>query len=349
MNPDWQAARRAVARRLLRTSAQADINAPIDAASITRVLVARPNHRLGNVLLLTPLLQELERLLPQARVDVLAGPPFAACLLDGYAAVARVDTLSARPLHQPRALWALWRALPRRGYVLALDAAEHSQSARWAATRSAARWRVGMGGGDAAAGLTHAVPYARCGMHQAQMPVRMLRAALGVDPDTPVPPLALRLRATERAVAEARVSTLLGLRDAAAPRIGLFAEATGTKRYDSAFWQALIAALRAQMAQVRLAEIVPAHGQPLLPNLPGLHTAPLRAAAAVCASFDLLIAADSGLMHLAAASEVPLAGLFQATDPSRYGPYGARQRALVTQSLASADIARAALQLLPRA
>ncbi len=127
MNPDWQAARRAVARRLLRTSAQADINAPIDAASITRVLVARPNHRLGNVLLLTPLLQELERVLPQARVDVLAGPPFAACLLQGYAAVDRVDTLGARPLHEPRVLWSLWRGLPRRGYTLALDAAERSQ------------------------------------------------------------------------------------------------------------------------------------------------------------------------------------------------------------------------------
>jgi ADP-heptose:LPS heptosyltransferase len=83
--------------------------------------------------------------------------------------------------------------------------------------------------------------------------------------------------------------------------------------------------------------------------LPGLHTAPLRAAAARCASFDLVIAADSGLMHLAAASGVPLLGLFKATDPARYGPYGACQRALVTQHLAAADIARAALDLLPRA
>ena len=348
MSPDWQAARRAVARRLLRRSAQAVGAAPIDAASITRVLVARPNHRLGNVLLLTPLLQELERVLPQARVDVLAGPPFAACLLQGYAAVDRVDTLGARPLHEPRVLWSLWRGLPRRGYTLALDAAERSQSARWAVTRSAARWRVGMVDGDAA-GLTQAVPYADCGVHQAQMPVRMLRAALGLDPDAPLPPLALRLRADESAAAEARLSTLLGAADAAAPRVGVFAEATGAKRYDDGYWQALIAALRARLPRMRLAEIVPAHGRPLLPQLPGLHTAPLRAAAALCARFDLVIAADSGLMHLAAASGVPLLGLFKATDPARYGPYGARQRALATPHLEVVDIARAALDLLPGA
>jgi ADP-heptose:LPS heptosyltransferase len=54
-------------------------------------------------------------------------------------------------------------------------------------------------------------------------------------------------------------------------------------------------------------------------------------------------------MHLAAASGVPLLGLFKATDPARYGPYGARQRALVTPHLGVADIARAALNLLPGA
>ena len=347
MSVDWQAARRALARRLLRPSAVPAAADAIVARGITSVLVARPNHRLGNVLLLTPLLQELERLLPQARVDVLAGPPFAACLLEGYPMVRRVDTLSARPLHQPGALWRLWRELPRRGYTLALDAAERSQSARWAVTRSAARWRVGMDDAPDAPGLTQAIAFADCSMHQAQMPVRMLRAALGHNPAAALPPpLALRLRDAERAQGRARLQRLLGEAAPAAPRIGLFAEATGAKRFAHAFWQALAAALRTRVAQARLAEIVPAHGRPLLPELPGIHTAPLRDAAALCAGFDLVIAADSGLMHLAAASGVPLLGLFQATDPARYAPYGARQCGLQARSLSAAEIAGAALALI---
>ena len=347
MSVDWQAARRALARRLLRPSAVPAADAAIAVRGITSVLVARPNHRLGNVLLLTPLLQELERLLPQARVDVLAGPPFAACLLEGYPMVRQVNTLSARPLHQPGALWQLWRELPRRGYTLALDAAERSQSARWVVTRSAARWRVGMDDAPDASGLTQAIAFADCGVHQAQMPVRMLRAALGHDPAAALsPPLALRLRDAERAQGRARLQRLLGEAAPAAPRIGLFAEATGAKRFAHAFWQALAAALRAHVAQARLAEIVPAHGRPLLPELPGIHTAPLRDAAALCASFDLVIAADSGLMHLAAASGVPLLGLFQATDPARYAPYGVRQCGLQARSLSAAEIAGAALALI---
>ena len=346
MSTDWQALRRAVARRLLRP--RAATVTPISAAEVRHVLLARPNHRLGNVLLLTPLLQELETLLPQATVDVLAGPPFAAELLQGYAAIRRVDTLSARPLHQPAALWMLWRALPRRGYTLALDAAERSQSARWAVQRSGARWRVGMSDTtDDLHGLTQAVPYARCGVHQAQMPVRMLRIALGLSADAPLPPLRVRLRDDELHTGAARVTHWLGAPDARAPRIGLFAEATGTKRYPPTFWQALIAALHAQCPQARLGEIVPAHGRPLLPQLPGLHTPALRAAAAVCAACDLVIAADSGLMHLAAASGVPLLSLFQATDAARYGPYGARQQALDTRNAAGAEaIAAQALALM---
>ncbi len=346
MSVDWQAARRALARRLLRPSAVPAADTAIAARGITSVLVARPNHRLGNVLLLTPLLQELERLLPQARVDVLAGPPFAACLLEGYPMVRRVDTLSARPLHQPSALWQLWRELPRRGYTLALDAAERSQSARWVVTRSAARWRVGMDDAPDASGLTQAIAFADCGVHQAQMPVRMLCAALGHDLAAAPPPLAVRLRDAERAQGRARLQRLLGEAAPAAPRIGLFAEATGAKRFAHAFWQALAAALRARAAQARLAEIVPAHGRPLLPELPGIHTAPLRDAAALCAGFDLVIAADSGLMHLAAASGVPLLGLFQATDPARYAPYGVRQCGLQARSLSAAEIAGAALALI---
>lgn len=346
MSVDWQAARRAVARNLLRGRVPAIPSGPIEPEAVTRVLLARPNHRLGNVLLITPLLQELERLLPQARVDVLAGPPFAACLLEGYPAVQRVDTLSARPLHEPGRLWSLWRGLPRRGYVLALDAAERSQSARWAVARSAARWRVGMDDGAGDATLTHAVPYADCGVHQAQMPVRMLRAALGIGTDTPVPPLAVRLAPAECDRASARLAALLGAPGSASPRIGLFAEATGAKRYDTAFWQRLIESLHAWIPRVRCAEIVPAHGRPMLPMLPGIHTPPLREAAAVCAGLDLVIAADSGLMHLAAASGVPLLGLFQATDPARYAPYGERQSSIDTRTLGLDDVVIAARKVL---
>ena len=43
---------------------------------------------------------------------------------------------------------------------------------------------------------------------------------------------------------------------------------------------------------------------------------------------DLVIANDTGPMHMAAACGVPVLALFGPTDPKRTGPYGARHRVL---------------------
>src|SRR5690606_40168455 len=40
--------------------------------AVKHILVVRPNHRLGNLLMLTPLLQELEMVFPNAKVDIFA-------------------------------------------------------------------------------------------------------------------------------------------------------------------------------------------------------------------------------------------------------------------------------------
>lgn len=45
-------------------------------------------------------------------------------------------------------------------------------------------------------------------------------------------------------------------------------------------------------------------------------------------SVDVLIANDSGPMHLAVAAQTPVLGIFLSTDPRRHGPYGAQHRTL---------------------
>src|SRR5712671_3999162 len=53
----------------------------------SRVLVCRPNGRLGNTLLLTPLLQELERVFPGAEIDIVSACPAAAEIFCEYPSV----------------------------------------------------------------------------------------------------------------------------------------------------------------------------------------------------------------------------------------------------------------------
>jgi heptosyltransferase-1 len=53
----------------------------------------------------------------------------------------------------------------------------------------------------------------------------------------------------------------------------------------------------------------------------------------VLSGMDLVITVDTGPMHMAAASGVPVLALFGATDPGRTGPYGAGHEVLTTPDL----------------
>lgn len=65
--------------------------------------------------------------------------------------------------------------------------------------------------------------------------------------------------------------------------------------------------------------------------VPGAHLLPglgLGAYAAVCARAAAVVANDSGPMHLAAAVDAPVLGIFGVSDPGRTAPWGLRARAI---------------------
>jgi heptosyltransferase-2 len=56
----------------------------------------------------------------------------------------------------------------------------------------------------------------------------------------------------------------------------------------------------------------------------------LAEAMALIGSLDLFITNDSGLMHVAAALDVPLIAIFGSTNPVTTGPWGSRSRVVRT-------------------
>ncbi|MDP3516935.1 MAG: hypothetical protein Q8S94_07185 [Pseudohongiella sp.] len=59
-------------------------------SAIKSVLIVSPNVRLGNYLLLTPLLTELEKKFPRARIDILTASQNAPAIFSGFSTVDRV-------------------------------------------------------------------------------------------------------------------------------------------------------------------------------------------------------------------------------------------------------------------
>ena len=342
---DWQELRRQLVRRMFArlAGASAAAHAPLPAQGIRRILVIRPNHRLGNIVLLTPLLAEIERVHPDARVDLLvSGGSAAQTLADGY----HIDTWHILPRHALRKPWRLWRTLRQLRairYDLAIDPSVGSQSGRLLLLFAHARFRLGFAEAGQRGSLSHGVPMPTAPRHMAQLPVYLLRAARAeAFAATPCPPLALRLSAAERAQGEAELERRLGARRAGHARIGMFAEATGAKAYPPGWWQALRSTLAQRWPQASFIEIAPVDGRPRLAEVPAhFHSPDVRQVAAVMAGLDRFLSADCGVMHLAAAAGVPTAGLFSVTDLATYAPYGDGHFALDTRDQTPLEVAAA--------
>lgn len=340
---DWQELRRRLVRRLFTQLAgvSAASSTLLPTHGIGRILVIRPNHRLGNVVLLTPLLADLERAYPDACIDLLVSGGIAAqALADGF----RIDTLHMLPRHalrEPRRLWRALRQLRAARYDLAIDPSVGSQSGRLLLLFARARFRLGFAEAGQRGSLTHGVPVPTAPRHMAQLPVYLLRAARG-EPFAAArcPPLDLRLSATELAQGEIELQRRLGPRHPGQTRIGLFAEATGAKAFPIAWWQTLHATLAQRWPAAAFFELAPVDGRPRLAGvMANFHSPDVRKVAAVLAGLDRFVSADCGVMHLAVASGVPTAGLFSVTDLATYAPCGNGHFALETGNQTALEVA----------
>lgn len=311
-----------------------------------RILICRPNHRLGNLLLLTPLLCELARNYPGSQVDLVVGGEQAKPVFGGFP---NVGTIYALPRHALRKPWEFIRVLYRlrqQHYDLAIDPDVGSQSSRMLANLSRATYRIGLAGRKSVGKLTCAMPVPATTRHMAQLPVALLRWAIASnqvpEDDTTIPPLDLQLSPAERAWGRSKLGALLDASDDAAdlPTIALYTHATGAKRHEREWWLQMLDALRSNFPRARFIEILPAHGQSDFAGaVAGYYSSKPRRVAAVIAATQMIVVADSGIMHLACASRGPaVVGLFRCTDPEVYGPYGAGNRAVWTNGQHPIDI-----------
>lgn len=295
-------------------------------SSLRRVLVLRPNHRLGNNVLLTPLLSELARRLPEAQVEVLTGGGASRALFAGFPNVTAVHAFPAWSYSRPLEVLQVLAQVRARQYDLAIDALPDSRSARLLIGLVNARHKLGYGWGRAwrDAPLTQAVDAGSAPAHYGQAPVQLLRLALSQALTEPMPTLDLRLNEAEKSLGQRLLDQALGS-DARVLRVGLYGVATGAKQYSPRWWLRFRQALQQQLAAVphQLIEFLPHDGKSTFAaQVPTLLSVKLRELGSALAALDAFVTADCGVMHLASAAGTQTLGLFKVTDAERYGPYG---------------------------
>jgi heptosyltransferase-3 len=319
--------------------------------AIYRILVCRPNHRLGNMLLVTPLIAELERLYKGAEIDIVAEGDAAAEVFQTFSSVRNIYCLPRRGFKHPFIFLSKLLKIRKNRYDLIIDPCLGSGFSRILTRLFNGKRKLGFDDGERRRrGMTHLVPASVAPHHMAKRSVLLARwfASQKLDDAQTFPLLDIRLTAAEKRHGEQLIRDLVlaSAQPSKGGVIGLFAEATGKKRYCQDWWNEFVAAVRAESPQCSLIEIIPMHGRSMLNSTwPGYYSTSIRRMASAMAGVDMMISADCGVMHLAVASGTPTIGMFSVTDAKIYGPYGSHNAYLVTQGLSPQQAAKRAMHL----
>jgi ADP-heptose:LPS heptosyltransferase len=323
---------RAAKRSLIRLTAPIFPSRRAGAVPPARLLVVRVDDRLGNLILLSPLFTWLREVCPETRVDLLASRAFA-CLYAHDDRIGRVHVIDkqVQKLFFPAFLRDLGR-LGAASFDAALECSDRNafsfNSALYTQATRAPR-RVGFANDLAGSYLTDSISPPADG-HAARDPLLLAGALLGAEP----PPLSqLRLRLILPRPAGTWEETLGRLSEGSEGRIvGIHVGGRGQKRW-------------APEEPVRLAAGLADSGWrpwifhgPMEPDAGALYhaleprgvrvvpRAPILEVAQAFARCALVIAPDTGPMHLAGAVGTPTLALFLSSDLDRYRPIAPHDR-----------------------
>ena len=296
--------------------------------AVRRIVVLRPNHRIGNTLLLTPLMQELEARFPAAQVDLVSAGGVAQAVFARYPQVSARHAFPGKSYRHPAKVLRVLLHLRTQRYDLAIDPTVRSRAGRFLLRFVRARRRLGFRWNEAGKdrALTDAVDPALAPAHHADIPVYLVRAAGLASADYRESivqrSMDLRLSDAERGEGALELESILGGGGAASTHtVGLFAHATGAKCLPIAWWRTLVENLRQRAPSIRLVEFTPEDARSRLDGLvTSTYTPQLRRLGAKLAATSVMVVADGGIMHLADASGAVTFALFRTTSPAQYGP-----------------------------
>jgi heptosyltransferase-3 len=294
--------------------------------AVRRVLISRPNNRLGNLLLITPLLQELSGNFPGCTIDLFVRGNAARILFKNYENIDRVIKLPGKPFKHLVDYTGAWITLRSRRYDLVINVVKNSSSGRLSTKFCRAKYKLF---GDVDGNLQLACND-HC--HVAKYPVYNLRRFLAQSVLTkPVPLLNLKLSAAEIRRGRELLDDIVKNDK---KTISIFTFATGDKRYSEQWWEVFYARLMDEYAaEYNIVEVLPIENVSQIGfKAPSFYGKDIRELGALLANTVLFIGADSGIMHLASAVHTSTVGLFSVTNPAIFGPYGNHSIAIDTNA-----------------
>jgi len=289
----------------------------VDKNEIKRVLICRPNGRLGNLLLITPLVQEVAQTFPNCKIDLFVKGTLAPIIFENYDVVNKTIHLPKKPFKSLVEYMKVWISIKKAPYDMVINVDQNSSSGRLAVRFSNAKYKFYGDSGE----LTNTKNDYE---HIAKYPVYNFRNYLTKlrlsQSNKIVPPLDLKLSPAEILHGRRVLSELVENKDK--KTISIFTFATGTKCLGVDWWEDFYSKLKAEYIDYNIIEILPVENVSQIDfKAPAFYSKDIREIGSVIANTEVFIGADSGIMHLASSVLTPTIGLFSVSNLKKYEPY----------------------------
>lgn len=298
----------------------------IQKGDIKRILICRPNHKLGNQLLITPLIQDVTRIFPNCSIDLFLKGNLGPILFKNHENIDIIIQLPKNHFEHISQYIQGWFHIRNHQYDMVINATSNSSSGRLSTKLAHSKYKFyGEEGDDFKLKYTDY-------QHIAKYPIYGFRNYLSrmgiICSENEIPSLDIKLSAAE--LSEGK-KTLQNLVEHEGKTICLFTNATGSKCYSEMWWLDFYERLKSEYTNVNIIEVLPAENISKISfKEPSFYSKDIREIGALISNTDIFIGADSGIMHLACAVNTPTIGLFSVTSSDNYGPYGNKNLSIDT-------------------
>ena len=328
--------RRRIMHSITKSIGKSYVNPIVDTTkklNIKSVLIIRPNHRLGNQLLLTPIVQEVINSFPDSKIDLFVKGGVANPVFQNYNEINKIIQLPKKPFNHLFKYAMCWISIRRTHYDLVINGDKDSSSGRLLTQISKATFKVF---GDVHEDIQ--LKYNDY-QHISKYPIYNLRhylVNLGFNKnDRSLPVLNIKLDAEEIAKGKNILDNIIKNDK---KTICIYTNATGDKCYSETWWKTFYTRFKTEYPNYNIIEMLPIENISKINfKAPHFYSQDIREMGAIIKNTSVFIAADNGVMHLASATLTPTVGFFSTTDPNIYAPYGNGSIALHTDKTSIDD------------
>ena len=316
-------------------SSISDLKRIKDTSTIKKILIIRPNHRLGNMLLITPLVQEVQEIFPNASISFFVKGGLSPILFQNYRNIDQYYILPKKHFKELFTYIKSWFLLFSRKHDLIINVIKTSSSGKLATKFSKSKYKFFGNEFD------NLIEFSAEQSHFAKLPVYKFRNYIHTSPEKiygePIKEIDIKINEEELAKGKSLVTQIIP--NPSQETIAIFTFATGDKCYSEDWWIDFYEKLILNFPDYNIIEVLPVENVSQIKfKAPTFYSKDIREIASFISNTKIFIGADSGMMHLACATKTNVIGLFSVTPKEKYGPFGINKTGINTNEISKDEI-----------